>query len=463
LVRDGVVTAGELLDAALEQMEKVNPRINAVVLVREQEARRHIAAGLPNGPLRGVPLLLKDLNTPAAGFPSHNGSTLLRNTTYIRNNTLVDRLQAAGLVIFGRTTSPEGGIGAVTEAAVYHAPTRNPYDLSRTPGGSSGGAAAAVASGILPAAHGSDGGGSVRIPASCCGLFGFKPTRARLPYGPFASEGWAGMATAGFLTRSVRDTALLLDITQGTDSGAPYAAPPLKSTFMAALKTPPRPLRIALCDTSFTGARIHPDCAAAVHDAARLLSDMGHTITPAVPLADTTGMMMAWTDIVACGTALAIETAVKSRGRALDPSEIEGVSRGALAHAKTISGTAYLAAISKIHSYGREMAAFFDHFDVLLTPTLAEPPAKIGRFAHNREDYVDYRTGPDGIFAYSPFAAAFNASGQPAASVPLHYNTSGLPIGIHLATRFGEDELLMSLCAALEKARPWFTHRPALH
>ena len=458
LVRRGAVTPTELLDTALARTAAMNGRINAVVNMVEGVARARIAAGLPDGPLRGVPFLLKDLGCEAVDYPCDIGSRLFRGTTHAQNAAIFDRLVGTGLVPFARTTTPEMGIGTATEAAVYGGPTRNPWDTDRTPGGSSGGAAAAVAAGIVPAAHGSDGGGSVRVPASNCGLFGFKATRARLPDGPHAGEGWAGMAIEGFLTRSVRDTALLTDICAGPDLGAPYVAPPLTGSFMQAIDTPVRPLRIALCDTTLTGEGISAVCRDAVHDAARLLADMGHHVTPARPAqADTLGMMKAWTDIVACGTAESVQAKLRKLGRPLAEDDVEGVTRGAIAHAAGISGADYIACIDTIHLYGRQMAAFFADHDILLTPTLAEPPARIGRLDHDTTDYVGYRM--DRVFPYSPFAAAFNASGQPAASVPLAW-AGGLPIGIHLAARFGADEMLMALCADLERARPWFHRRP---
>mgnify|MGYP002777130674 FL=1 len=457
------VSATELLDAALEAVARLNPRLNAVTLVREGAARRAIAEGLPRGPFRGVPFLLKDLGAEAVDFPSHNGSRLLAGTRYDRDSAIWRRIRATGVVAFGRTTAPEGGIGAATEAAVYGGPTRNPWNPDHTPGGSSGGAGAAVAAGIVPFAHGSDGGGSVRIPASNCGLFGFKPTRARLPDGPYAGEGWAGMAIDGFLTRSVRDTAHMLDACAGPDRGAPYVAPPLAAGHAQAIGRPPRRLRVALCDTTFTGDAVHPACASAARDAGRLLADLGHHVEAARPRADVAGMMRAWTDIVALGTALGIETALA--GRPLTPDLVEGVGRGAVAHAATLPPTRYLQAVGQIHAFGREMAAFFDPdegpgHDILLSPTLAEPPARVGRFGHATTDYVAYRTGPAGIFAYSPFCAAFNASGQPAASVPLAMH-EGLPVGIHLAARFGADEELIALCAEIERAAPWAQRRPA--
>ena len=459
LVARREVSALELLDEALARVDRHNGALNAVVNLNVPAARR-LAASPVAGPLSGVPFLLKDLGCEAVDFPSHNGSRLLANTRYTRNSAIFDRIAATGLVTFGRTTSPEGGIGAATEAAVYGGPTRNPWNPGHSSGGSSGGAGAAVAAGIIPAAHGTDGGGSVRIPASCCGLFGFKATRASLPDGPDSGEGWAGMSIDGFLTRSVRDAALLHDACSGPDLGAPYRAPALAQTHLAAIARPPGPLRVALCDTTLTGAPIHPECVRAVHHTANLLASLGHHVEPACPNADTPSMMVAWTKVVACGTALGVQNARQARGRPLGQGELEPLSLGAMAYAATITGADYLAAVNQIHAYGRQLAGFFSRYDILLTATLAEPPAKVGRFSHANADYLAYRLGPDGIFAYSPFCAAFNASGQPAASLPLYWTPDGLPVGTHLAAAAGTDDGLMSLCAQLEQAQPWFHRRP---
>ncbi|WP_426031471.1 amidase [Cypionkella sp. TWP1-2-1b2] len=461
MVASGQVTPTELLDAALAAVEARNPAINAVVLMQESAARRAIAEGLPRGPFRGVPFLLKDLGCEAVDFPGHNGSRLLMNTTYARDSAIWERIRATGVVNFGRTTSPEGGVGAVTEAAVYGGPTRNPWNLDYTSGGSSGGAGAAVAAGIVAFAHGSDGGGSVRIPASSCGLFGFKSTRARLPDGPYSGEGWAGMAIDGFLTRSVRDTAIMLDACEGPDLGAPYVAPALAHGHAAAISRPPRRLRIALCDTTFTGEAIDPEVAQAVRNAGVLLERLGHHVEQGRPSADVDMMMRAWTDIVGVGTALSIQKALN--GRALTPDLVEGIGRSAVAYAATLPPTRYLEAVGEIHSFGRQMAEYFaSGTDILLSATLAEPPARVSRYHHNRDDYVNYRIGPGGIFSYSPFCAVFNASGQPAASLPLGQSTTGLPIGIHLAASYGNDEELIALCAEIESAAPWNTRRAAM-
>jgi len=460
------VSAAEAFERALERAATLNPRIGAIARLAEEAGRATIASG-PVGPLAGVPFVVKDLSVAAHDLPGHHGSRLSGDVRSDHDDAMMTRMRATGLVPFARTTSPEGGIGVVTEAAVYGAPTRNPWNLGHTPGGSSGGSGAVVAAGIVPAAHGSDGGGSVRIPASCCGLVGFKPTRARLPSGPDSGEGWAGMATGGFLTRSVRDTALLLDACSGDDSGTPYSAPPLRAGgFMAALARPPRPLKIGVCTGTFDGAPIDPECRAAVEGAAALLSDLGHHVEEARPQADQRAMMKAWTDIVACGTWKWVRAAARAQGRTDHGfGLIETVARGACLHAMTLDGADYLAAVSVIHAFGRDMARFFDGYDILLNATLAEPPAAIGRFAHARpefEDFVAYRTGPGGCFDYSPFTAVFNASGQPAVTLPLHMSAGGLPIGVHLAAAFGEDELLMALCGQIEAAAPWAHRRPAM-
>lgn len=456
------VSPDELLDAALVRMEAVNPKLNAVVHLQEGIARKMIADGLPDGPFTGVPFLMKDLGAEATDFPTSNGSRLFDGMRWSYDSEIYLRMRATGVVPFARTTSPEAGIGPVTEAAVYGGPTRNPWNTDHTSGGSSGGSGAAVAAQIVPMAHGSDGGGSVRIPASSCGLFGMKPTRARFPDGPGSGEGWAGMATDGFLTRSVRDNAAMMDACAGPDLGAPYVAPSMASTFVEAISTPPKRLRVGLCDTTFTGTALHPECRTAVEKAGKLLESLGHSVFPMVPRADHSGMMHAWTKIVACGTALTIRSALKAKGRDLQDGDVQGVARGAIAYAETISGADYLEAVNSIHDYGREMANALDGVDVLVSATLAEPPAIVGRFHHEREDFVTYRTGPGEVFDYSPFCAAFNASGQPAVSIPLHWSEGGLPVGVHIAAPFGADAELMSLCAELEAAAPWADRAPSL-
>ena len=460
LVRHKQVSPTELLDAALTRVERYDPKIAACVHIVEDVARKRIAKGLGDGPLAGVPLLLKDMCCEARDFPTSLGSRLLANHRYGFDSEIFLRLERTGVVAFGRTTTPEGGIGPATEAQVYGKPTRNPWNLNHTSGGSSGGSGAAVAAGITPIAHGSDGGGSVRIPASCCGLVGLKPTRARLPRGPVSGEGWGGMAVDGFLTRSVRDTAALLDATHGPDLGAPYWPPAVTWPFLEEIKTPSKRLKIAVSSKSYTGADTHSECQAAVASTAKLLAGLGHEIIEAAPKIDIMELMRAWADIVAAGTQQSVEAVEKARGRKAEDHELEGVTWGAIEHAKTVRGADYLTALNVVHAMGRSMARFLAGYDALLTPTLAEPPAKVGRFKPVSRDFLDFRLGPTGVLPYSPFVALFNATGQPAISLPMLWTPEGLPVGVHFAAKFGEDALLLKLAAELEHAQPWFDKRP---
>ena len=462
LVVSGQVTPDELLTEALRRADALNPKLNALTLLRPEAARARIAEGLAPGPLRGVPFLLKDLGAEATDLPCNSGSRLAAETHAATDSHFVERLRAAGLVMFGRTASPEFGVGPATEAAVYGGPTRNPWNLDHTPGGSSGGAGAAVAAGIVPAAHASDGAGSIRIPAASSGLYGLKPSRGLLPNGPSAGEGWAGLSSSGFVTRTVRDTAVLLEAVAGSDLGAPYAAPGVGS-FPSALHRTPGPLRIGILTTDLSGNPIHDDCAAAVADAGRLLESLGHHVEPApLPETDIPALMRSLMRIIACGSALTIGRICAAKGIALADAPVEPIARGALTLAQTVSGADYLADVNALHACGRDFARWMSGWDVMLTATLAEPPAKIGRFAHKTEDFMHYRLGPGGVFEYSPFTAAFNASGQPAASLPLSFNAAGLPIGVHLAMPFGRDADLLALSAQIEAARPFFPNRPPL-
>ncbi len=462
LVRQRQVKPEELLDEALARTARLNPKINAVVHAVPDQARALIAAGLPQGAFTGVPFLLKDLGCEAIGYPTDMGSRFFANYQWSFDSEIYLRLKRAGLVAFARTTSPELGVSPITESLVYGGPTRNPWNLNHTAGGSSGGSAAAVAAGIVPLAHGSDGGGSIRIPASCSGLFGLKPTRARTPDGPASGEGWGGMAIDGFLSRSVRDAAAALDATQGADLGAPYWAPPVERPYLEELKTPPRRLRIAVCRSDFTGAPIHPDCVAAVDEAARLCADLGHELVEARPSFNFDAVVRAWTDVVICGTALSVRQRAKALGRQPGQDDLEPAIRNACEIAPSISGADYLAAINLVHATGRRFARFMQDYDMLLNATLAEPPAEIGRFAMSNPDFLDYRIGPKGTVRYSPFTSLFNITGQPAVSIPLHWSPAGLPIGVHFAAKFGDEAGLLKLSAQLEQAQPWFDRRPAL-
>jgi amidase/6-aminohexanoate-cyclic-dimer hydrolase len=459
LVRNRDVTPDELLDIALQRAAVTDDAIAAVVHVQEPMARSSIAAGLAEGPFTGVPFLLKDLGSEAIDFPTSMGSRLFDGHRYTYDSEMFLRMRNSGMVTFGRTTSPEFGIGVTTEARVYGRPTRNPWHGEHVAGGSSGGAGAAVAAGVVPLAHGSDGGGSVRIPASSCGLFGLKPTRALLPDGPGSGEGWAGMAIDGFLARSVRDTAAMLDATAGPDLGAPYHSPPRAGSFLGSIAAPPRRLRIAVTTRTFTGEPIHADCVAAVEHTARLLDSLGHRVVPAEPAIEMHEFIVAWSEIVACGT----QRTVGAAGPGAE-ARVERVTRLACELGRSVSGARYLGCIDTVHAVGRQLARFLVPYDMLLTATLGEPPSRLGRFASDRADgwdsFLEYRV--DHVLPYSPYAPLANGTGQPAMNMPLWWNDAGLPVGTQIMGRAGDDHVLLQLAAQLEEADPWFHRRPSL-
>lgn len=461
LVAKGEVSAEELLDEALRRADAAQERYNCITLPQPETARRLIADGLPDGPLRGVPFILKDLGAGAVDFPSNSGSKATANVAATFDSNFYARLRDAGLVTFARAPSPEFGVGPATEAAVYGGPTRNPWNPDHTPGGSSGGSAACVASGVVPAAHASDGAGSIRIPASSAGLYGLKPSRGLMPTGPVAGDGWGGLATNGFLSRTVRDTAALMDATAGADLGAPHAAPIPSSGFVEALSRPPEALRIGFLRTNLMGEPLHADVVAAIEDAAKLLESLGHHVEEApLPDADTPEVIRAVALLMACDNAGTFRDLAKAKGVEPEELDIEPIAKGALRVGAELDGASALAGIDLVHRYGRRIAAWMQPYDAMLTATLAEPPAKIGRFAHKHDDFWRYRLHEtEGVYAYSPFTASFNATGQPAASLPLFWNDEGLPIGVHIAMQFGMDAELIALSAQIEAARPFADKR----
>jgi len=467
LVRAGEVTAHELLDLALQRTAATDEAIGAVVHVEEAAARRSIDAGLPEGPFTGVPFLLKDLGCEAIDFPSSQGSQLFADSRYSYDSEIFLRMRATGLVTFGRTAAPEGGVGPTTEAQVYGRATRNPWNRDRVCGGSSGGAGAAVAAGVTPIAHGSDGGGSVRIPASNNGLFGMKATRALFPDGPASGEGWAGMAIDGFFTRTVRDQAAFFDACAGPDTGVPYYAPryaPPEGTFLDAISRPPRRLKVAMSTTTFTGAPLHADCVAAVEHTARVLESLGHEVVVDMPTVPMLEFMEAWSLIVACGSHLMVDSRLAALGRDDAGDDIEGITRLSCELGRTVTGARYLASVDAVHAIGRTVARFMEGYDILLTSTMGEPPAEIGRFNPRRTDawstFLEYRL--DHVLPYSPFTPLANGTGQPAMNLPLYVSAEGLPIGTHLMARAGDDHTLLQLAAQCEQADPWMARRPVL-
>ncbi len=456
LVRRGEVRAEELLEAALARIEARDATLGAVVIPTFERARAAVAAGLPEGPFRGVPFLEKDLYAQIEGVPSTNGCRFYRDCVPAHSNALVRRHERAGLVILGKSHSPEFGVTPSSESALYGV-TRNPWDLEHTPGGSSGGGAAAVAAGLVPIAHATDGGGSIRIPASCCGLFGMKPTRARNPVGPDVGEGWSGMSVGHAVTRSVRDSAALLDATCGEDPGAPYCAPARARPFLEEVGADPGRLRVAVTTRAFNGVDTHPDCVTAVEEAARLCRELGHEVREAAPSVEAEALADAARVIVAANVRANLEERAEAIGRAFTEADVEPVTWMLVQAAVGANATRYARALRTIHAVGRRVASFFEDHDVLLTPTMAAPPPKLGRLSLSSPDLEDYLAHLNRAIGFSQL---MNAAGNPAMSLPLHWNGAGLPIGVQFAGRFGDEATLFRLAAQLEAARPWAQRRP---
>nr|VFK80175.1 MAG: amidase [Candidatus Kentron sp. SD] len=456
LARDSEVSPEEVLEAAIERIERDNGIINAVVRKMYDEASRAIREGLPDGPFRGVPFLLKDLYTFCAGVPLTSGSRLFAGFVPDHDSTLVERYRAAGLVIAGKTNTPEFGIAATTEPAL-HGPTRNPWNVGHSPGGSSGGAAAAVAARMVPMAHATDGGGSIRIPAANCGLFGLKPTRARTPAGPDLGEYLEGLSIGHCVSRTVRDSAALLDATCGPASGDPYWAPPVARPFLEEVGADPGRLRIAFTTKTFDGAPLHPECARAIESTAELCADLGHEVEEAAPAIDNRMVWGAWR--VLGGVALwnTISRGARALGREPRPEDVEAVTWAWAREGRKCSGAEFLRATQTMHGMGRTLAGFFEGYDLLLSTALADPPPPLGVIDMGNPDLDDYCERH--LVAAAPFTPIFNASGNPAMSVPLHWTEDGLPVGAHFGARFGDEATLFRIAAQLEGARPWKNRR----
>lgn len=458
MIAAGDVSAAEVLDAAIAVVDEVNPVVNAVVRRFDDDARRAVSAGLPTGPLAGVPYLLKDLTAMMAGTPTSSGSRFFDGHVPDYDSVTVARLRAAGLVIFGRTNSPELGGNASTEPQQW-GPTRNPWDIDRSPGGSSGGSAAAVASGMVPAAHATDGGGSIRIPASSCGVFGFKPSRARTSAGPILGEGWSGMSSEHAVTRSVRDSAALLDITSGAAAGDPYACEPPVRRFVDEVTTEPGRLRIAFTTVAPSGAPVDPDVVATVERTALLCDSLGHEVVEAAPDYDAAALSEAALRIMAVHYLVAVTKRSEALGRDPEHHELERVMWHRLGVARETTGLQYARAVETMHLTGRHVGRFLEQHDVILRPTVAQPPPPLGVLNMNTEDLPTFLST---LWGLAPFTLLFNATGQPAMSVPLGMSSTGLPIGVQFAARRGDDGLLYRLAGQLERAEPWWDRRPVV-
>jgi Asp-tRNA(Asn)/Glu-tRNA(Gln) amidotransferase A subunit family amidase len=456
LIHSGKVNAAEVAEAAIGRAEATNPRINAIVERLYDEARAAAKAGL-SGPLAGVPWAVKDLGHEIAGVRVTSGSRGFKDYIAEADSVSVKRMRAAGLNLLLTTTSPEFGLTVTTESTL-HGQTRNPWNLERTSGGSSGGASAVVAAGIMPATHATDGGGSIRVPAACCGLFGLKPSRGRTPVAVGRTEGWNGLGVSHAVTRSVRDSALLLDVMQGPEIGSRYVAPPPKGTFLqAAGRDPGKPLRIALQLAPASGVAVDPACVAAARDAAKLCEDLGHHVEEAAPTVDAAALGAAMVVTTSTHTAAAFAARGKALGRPMTPDDMEEATGGFVHLGQTYTALDMAAADQAFMTAAIAVATFQETYDLILTPVLAKPPVILGNVALNQPTAV-YGAN---FSAFCPFTALANQTGQPAMSVPLTWS-DGLPIGVQFAARLGEEELLFSLAHQLEQARPWFDNRAPL-
>jgi amidase len=459
LVRRGEVTPLELVDTAIRRIERLNPLLNAVVTPMFELARRAAHAPPAGGPFPGVPVLLKDLGAEFGGVGFTEGSAFLAGR-YVSpaDSTLVVRLKRAGLIVVGKSNTPEFGILPTTEPRLF-GPARNPWDRGRSTGGSSGGSAAAVAAGLVPMAHANDGGGSIRIPASCCGLFGLKPTRARNPLGPHYGDLFSGLVVEHAVTRSVRDSAALLDATSGAEPGDPYWAPPPARPFLQEVGADPGRLRIAFTTQPSNGAPVHAECVRAVEEAARLCESLGHEVVEGAPEVDgetfTRGFITLWSS----GCAWTIDDWARRTGRAPRAEDFEPLTWALAESGRSNTAAAYLLALQDLQGVARAVARFFERHHCWLTPTVAEPPPPLGSFDSTPDDPLH---GLRRSAAFVPFTPVANVTGQPAMSVPLAWTADGLPVGAHFVGRFGDEATLFRLGAQLEAARPWAHRRPSL-
>ncbi len=477
LVAAGEVTSAELVEAAIAEIERLDPHLNALTYKAYDLARERAREASLAGPFAGVPFLLKDLRTQAAGMPTSNGNRLLQNLPAPRDSETVRRFKAAGTIILGKTNTPELGLTPTTEPQLF-GPTRNPWQLERTPGGSSGGSAAAVAARLVPIAGGSDGGGSLRIPASCCGIFALKPTRGRTPID--GVEILRGFGVEHILSRSVRDSAAMLDAISAPEVGAPYQAPPPERAFLTEAATPPRRLRIAFSDRPLVGRSVHPDCQQGLQATVRLLTELGHELVEATPPVEAEAFAVSFLTIVACETRANIEQVAKIAGKTPSVAGFEASTYALGLLGKVTPVAEYVLAGRYLQKAARAIGEFFVGFDLLLTPTLARPPIPIGELqptglkklliaAIGRAE-AGWLLGWLGAiaplarqaFEFTPYTMPFNVTGQPAMSVPLHWSTAGLPIGMQFVGRFGEEAMLFQLAGQLEAAKPWADRLPPL-
>jgi Asp-tRNA(Asn)/Glu-tRNA(Gln) amidotransferase A subunit family amidase len=452
------VTAGEVLDAAMSRLNAVNPTLNAVVRTLESEARSAIEAGLPQGPFTGVPYLIKDITTQMRGVPTSAGSRLFANAVAENDSALVANYRRAGFVLFGKTNTPEFGLLGITEPDLYGA-TLNPWNLERTCGGSSGGAASAVAAGIVPAAQASDGGGSIRIPASCCGLFGMKPSRGRVSMAP-GGEGWGGLTVLHAETRTVRDSAAILDASCQPQPGDIYVTAPPATPFAQEVGRDPGKLRIGFLPTNLYGGEMDSEITAGVRDTAKLCEKLGHNVEEVKPPVDIHEMISAALTVISTAVANTVGSEAERRGRPIADGEIEHITRTIYEQGKSYTAVQYMRAIQTLHAMSRRLAPFFQKYDVLLLSTLGRLPLPVGAVKNASTDLAALTQK---FYDYGPNTQLFNVTGQPAMSVPLAWASDGTPIGIQFVGRFADEATLFRLAGQLEREVHWSNRRPPEH
>ncbi len=459
LVASRCVSPRDLLECAIDIAEATNPHFNFLAHKAYDSARAQIAQGLAAGPFTGVPFLTKDLNVPVAGFPLTNGSRAYAGRVSPADGEAARRFRRAGFVFMGVTTSPEFGLTTATESVLFGV-TRNPWNSARTSGGSSGGAAAAVAAGVAPVAQASDGGGSIRIPASCCGLVGLKPSRGRAVLGGSYTEGWLGLSTIGAVTRSVRDTAAILDLLQGPALGARYGAPPPASSFAAAASRPPGRLRLAMCMPPPNTAQVHPEVEAAVRAAARLCSDLGHTVEELERLpVDGPELGEAMITTLAAHIRTEIDEHLASLARPIAADDVEPVTRYFYDQGERRSAAALAWANRAFQRAAHAMGDLLSHVDAIISPTLARPPVEVGVLSLSPSDFKAYGKA---VAEFGPHTALHNQTGLPAISLPLAMSSDATPIGVMFTSRWAREELLIALAAQIESAAPWIGRLKAL-
>jgi len=458
LVRQGELSSAELLEAAIERIERHNPRLNAVVYRAYEEARRSARAPLPDGPFRGVPFLVKDLNCDVADMPRTDGSVALRDHVPAVDGELARRWRAAGLVLAGKTNTPEFGITGTTEGRLF-GPCRNPWNLQHIAGGSSGGAAAAVASGMVPLAHASDGMGSIRIPAACCGLFGLKVTRDRNPLYPEEALRAFGFSVHHAVTRTVRDSAALLDATGYPEPGAPFAAPRKERPYLEEIARPPERLLVGFTRSRPDGTKLDPEVQAALESTLKLLEELGHKLEERELGVDQRALYVALGPISSSNMAAAVSELAERTGRALREEELEPLTWSIVESGRGVTGEQMARGRRALARLTRRLAQFFETLDVWLSPVMGTPPPKIGQIDPVQIPAAEVHRRQAQAF---PFTPPFNMTGQPAMSVPLAWTPTGLPIGMQFAARYGDEATLLRLAAELEQARPWRDRRPPI-